>query len=77
MPTIELDPQTADRLKALAVASGMTIETYLRSLLPSSANGATPRPSLAELESILAEHAFDGPTLPADFSRTDIYSGHA
>jgi hypothetical protein len=76
MATIELDQRTAEQLKALATASGMTIEEYLRSLLPSSANGTAARLSLAELEALLTENSFDGPTLPADFSRADIYDGH-
>ena len=77
MATIDVDPRTADQLHALATASGMTVEAYLRSLLPPSANGTPPRLSLAELDALLSEHAFDGPTLPADFSRADIYDGHA
>ena len=77
MATIELDPRTADQLNALATASGMTVEAYLQSLLALSANGTSPRLSLAELDNLLSENAFDGPTLPADFSRADIYNGHA
>jgi hypothetical protein len=77
MATIELNPSTADQLNALATASGMTVEEYLRSLLPPLTNGTGPRLSPAELDSLLGEHAFDGPTLPADFSRADIYDGHA
>ena len=77
MPAIQLDPQTADQLSALAAASGMTVEAYLRSLLSSSQNGTQARLSLDELESLIAEHSFDGPTLPTDFSRADIYDGHA
>jgi hypothetical protein len=55
----------------------MTVEAYLRSLLASSQNGTQARLSLDELESLIAEHSFDGPTLPPDFSRADIYDGHA
>lgn len=77
MATLELDPRTAEQLNALAAASGMTAEAYLKSLLPATANGARARLSLAELDSLLSENAFDGPTLPADFSRADIYNGHA
>jgi hypothetical protein len=76
MATLELDPRTAEQLNALAAASGMTAEAYLKLLLPASANGARARLSLAELDSLLSENAFDGPTLPADFSRADIYDGH-
>jgi hypothetical protein len=45
-------------------------------LLPPSSNDTHARLSLAELDSLLNENAFDGPTLPADFSRADIYDGH-
>ena len=76
MATIELDPQTAERLTALATASGMTIEAYLQSLLPAALNGVPARLSPGELDALLSEHSFDGPTLPADFSRADIYDGH-
>ena len=76
MITLELNPQTAEKISALAAASGMTVDAYLQSLLPSSANGSTPKLSLAELESLLNQHAFDGPTLPSDFSRADIYGEH-
>jgi hypothetical protein len=76
MSTVELDPQTAEQLSALAAASGMTAEAYLKLLLPVPSNGSAARLSLAELDSLLSENAFDGPTLPTDFSRADIYDGH-
>ena len=76
MATLELDPHTAEQLNALAAASGMSAGAYLKLLLPASVNGDGARLSLAELDSLLSENAFDGPTLPADFSRADIYDGH-
>ena len=75
MATIQVDPQTAERLNALATANGMSVEAYLQSLLPAPVNGA--RLSPGELDALLSENSFDGPTLPADFSRADIYDGHA
>jgi hypothetical protein len=77
MPTIELDQRTADQLNSLATASGMSVDAYLRSLLAGPANVGTGRLSPAELERLLRENAFDGPGLPPDFSRADIYNGHA
>jgi len=77
MAAIQVDPQTAERLNALATASGMTVEAYLQSLLPAPVNGAPARLSPDELETLVSENSFDGPTLPADFSRADIYDGHA
>ena len=55
----------------------MTIDACLRSLLPAPANGPPPRLSPAEFDAPLSENSFDGPSLPADFSRADIYDGHA
>jgi hypothetical protein len=76
MATLELDQQTVDQLNALAAANGMTPQAYLRLLLRASANGASTRLSVEELDSLLRQHAFDGPSLPADFSRADIYNEH-
>jgi hypothetical protein len=76
MATIELDSRTAEQLNDLAAAKGMTIDAYLRSLLPPPVNGVAPRLTLVELDALLIENSFDGPTLPADFSRADIYNGH-
>lgn len=76
MATVELDTHTADQLNSFAAASGMTTDVYLKLLLPSAANGTAAKLTLAQVESLLSENAFDGPTLPADFSRADIYDGH-
>lgn len=72
MVSIELDQQTAEQLSEQAAARGMTVSEYLRSLMPASPNGGEQRLSLEALVSLLADHAFDGPTLRADFSRADI-----
>jgi hypothetical protein len=76
MATVELDQRTAEQLRALAAASGMTAEAYLKLLLPASTNGTHPRLSLDELVALLRENAFDAPSLPSDFSRADIYNEH-
>ena len=76
MAALELDLHTAEQLNALAAASGMTVEAYLKLLLPASTNGAPVRMSLGELDSLLSENSFDGSTLPANFSRADIYDEH-
>ncbi|HTI51532.1 MAG TPA: hypothetical protein VL475_11295 [Planctomycetaceae bacterium] len=76
MAILEIDPDVAERLNALAAASGMTAEAYLNLLLPAWANGGAPRLSESELDSLLSENSFDGSTLPADFSRADIYDEH-
>jgi hypothetical protein len=61
MATLELDQHTVERLNAMAAANGMTPEAYLKSLLPASTNGASARLSFEELDSLLRQHAFDGP----------------
>ncbi len=76
MATVVLDEETADELHAQAAASGMTVDEYVKLLLTGPAAVAVPRLSLSELESLLSQHAFDGPTLPSDFSRADIYCEH-
>ena len=76
MTSVMLDENTVDELQKLAAASGMTVDAYIRSLLTGEAAVAAPRLSWNEVESLLDQHAFDGPTLPADFSRADIYDGH-
>ena len=76
MPALQLDPHTAERLEALAAASGLTIDEYLQLLLPAQANGDRAKLSLSELDALLNENAFEGSTLPVDFSRADIYDEH-
>ena len=76
MATVVLDEHTAEELHAAAAASGMTVDAYVKSLLAGGATLAAPRLSWSEVESILDQHAFDGPMLPSDFSRADIYAEH-
>lgn len=76
MATLEIDQRTVDQLSALAAANGMTPEAYLKLLLSSPGAGDSTRISSVELEALLDEHVFDGPTLPADFARADIYAEH-
>ncbi len=76
MATVELDQHTAEQLRALAAASGMTPDAYLQLLLATSTNGASARLSLQELDTLLGDLGFDGPGLPADFSRADICDEH-
>ncbi|MBS0267180.1 MAG: hypothetical protein JSS02_34970 [Planctomycetes bacterium] len=76
MPILQLDPDTTERLEALAAASGMTVDAYLRLLLPTLSNGTHAKVSPGELDELLVENSFEGLTLPADFSRADIYDEH-
>jgi hypothetical protein len=76
MATVSLDEHTADELQAQAAASGMTVDAYVKVLLTGAAAASVPRLSWNEVEALLDQNAFDGPTLPPDFSRADIYNEH-
>jgi hypothetical protein len=75
MTSIQVDEDTAKVLTEMATAHRMTVPELLRSL---AVRGVATEPdALAadfdeELESLL----FDGPTLPSDFSRADLYQDH-
>jgi hypothetical protein len=82
--TIQLKVPAAleTRLRAEAAARGEDVEAVVVSTLTekfgTTAYGGGDRPRLAvsEFEAELTQLAFDGPSLPADFSRADIYSEH-
>jgi hypothetical protein len=74
MVTIQLDEQTAKELQRQAKTAGVTVAEFVRSLVPSPA--APPRPSWDELETEILALSSSGPSLPADFSRADIYGEH-
>jgi len=76
MASVILDENTVGELRAAAAASGMTVDAYVKLLLAGGATVDAPRLSWNEVESLLDQHAFDGPTLPSDFSRADIYDEH-
>ncbi len=76
MTSIQLDDGTASGLAAIAASHGVSVADYLRSIVARE-NGATeahlsPQDFDAELDPLV----FDGPSLPADFSRADIYNDH-
>lgn len=76
MASVVLNDRTVDELEARARASGMTVDEYVKLLLGAPGATSAARPSWDEVESLLKEHAHDGPALPADFSRADIYCEH-
>jgi len=76
MASIEVDSATAEQLKVRATACGLTVAEYLKAMVSTPTSEAEPRLSMPELDLLLESLAFDGPTLPADFSRADIYDGH-
>ena len=75
MTSIQLDDGTAKALTAIATARQMTVEQYLRSLLANEM-ALLENNSAAEFDRELQPLLFDGPALPADFSRADIYADH-
>lgn len=76
MPSIQIDDQTGKALSVLAASQGMTLEEYVQELLarhlPLQNHPITPEEFDTELEAL----SIDGPSLPPDFSRADIYSDH-
>lgn len=75
MVTIQVDEHTAERIAALAKASGVTAAEYLKNLLADSGGKKTRLPIDKFMDEV-EQLSVDGPSLPADFSRSDIYSDH-
>ncbi len=78
--TLELTPETGHWVAAEAAARGLTVETYLTSLIE---NGAPSGPETSTAEQfeadmdLLAEGSERLPVLPPDaFSRESIYADH-
>ena len=79
--TLHLPPATEDTLRAKASRSGLSVEAYLRQLAERDAavvSVPADEPSVAEFERLLDELAAGPPlpSLPADFSRANIYQSH-
>lgn len=74
----EIKPETAERLLAQARAQGLSVDEYLRTLLPNGSKHPGQM-SLQEIDQVLnelSEGTENLPPLPEDFSRKDIYSDH-
>ncbi len=74
-----ITPETAEKLLAESKAQGLSVDDYLKSILPKNGDeGHSKQISMAEIDSILDElsKGTDAPALPEDFSRADIYSDH-
>lgn len=74
MVTIQIDEQTAEGLALQARNAGLSVGDYLRTLVP--AGQRARRQTWDELESEILALSTPGPSLPADFSRADIYVEH-
>lgn len=74
MTSIQLQDDTAKALLAMAATRRQSVDEYIRSLV-SNDDDTSKIESKSSLESELEPLLFDGPSLPADFSRADIYEG--
>ena len=74
MATINVNESTAKQLQELAAAVGMSVDEYVHSLVPHT--GKASSISIEEFEAQLEKPSFKGPSLPADFSRADVYFDH-
>jgi hypothetical protein len=72
--TIQIDEQTAEGLARQARSAGLSVAEYLRTLVPRSKSAV--RADWDEIERQFLALSADGPSLPPDFSRSDIYSEH-
>jgi hypothetical protein len=78
--TVELDDKTAQMLRLKAAARQMSLDQYLLLLLQTedapADNGDLSPADFEQLLDKLASALPALPTLPADFSRRDIYDEH-
>ena len=74
MITIQVDDRTAEMIKQLAKARGLSVSEYLRSLLPQTAGPV--QSNWDEIEQEILSLSTAGPPLPPNFSRADIYRDH-
>jgi hypothetical protein len=74
MVTIQVDEQTAVALQTAAMGAGVSLADYVKSLVDASPQ-EPQLPSWESLEKEFVELSVEG-SLPADFSRADIYSDH-
>jgi hypothetical protein len=79
--TLHLPADTERALREKAARTGLTVETYLQQVAEREAAGPADRSN--DLSADEFERALDDlaagpplPSLPADFSRADIYTDH-
>jgi len=78
MASLPVDNQTAELVLMRAAAEGVSVDALLQRLLATEfVQPSTPdRMSIEDFEAFLEQEATDGPSLPDDFSRADIYLDH-
>ncbi len=75
MSIIELDDQTAKAIQDAARVQGVSVAEFVRiRVLGKSTEKNGKQTEDFDFESELKELLTSGPTLPADFSRADIYT---
>jgi len=75
MVTIQVDEHTAELISTLAKERGVSTAEYLRNLLVSPDSKTAKLPADQFIDQV-EQLSVDGPSLPADFSRADIYGEH-
>jgi hypothetical protein len=75
MVSIHLHESVAAALNAQAESHGVSLEEFLTQVAKGPAKASSPL-SDEEIERQFEALSFDGPVLPADFSRADIYLEH-
>jgi hypothetical protein len=73
MTTIQIEDATAEGLAAMAHTHGVTVQVLLASLVQRRQPFSTPG-KVIDFDTELGQLSFHGPSLPADFSRADIYA---
>ncbi len=73
MTTIQIDDRTAEGLAAMARTQGVAVEAFLASLVQHRQPFLIPGKT-TDFEAELGQLSFRGPSLPAEFSRADIYA---
>lgn len=78
MASLPVDDQTAEMVLARASAEGISVDALLQRLLAPKpgAISEADRLTFEEFRALAEELSTDGPSLPADFSRADIYIDH-
>ena len=75
MSSIELDDQTAQEIRDAAQVQGLSVAEFVRMrVLGKSTAKDDKQTDDFDFDAELKGLTFSGPTLPADFSRADIYT---
>ncbi len=78
MTSIQVDDRTANRIETQAKLLGLTVAEYVERLVTPTTleSRKAEKLSVERFLEEVDELSFDGPSLPPDFSRADIYSDH-